>query len=105
MGYIWTSIYCSTASFILKTDDDVYVNITGLLRTVNINQAALLRSVAGICSLESRHDANPLSKSHTLPQECAFDSYPWLCNGFGYITSMQTLTHGKGIQRHTPFPS
>ena len=58
MGYKWASIYCSNTNFILKTDDDVYVNIKGLLRTVYANQAALLRSVAGICSLESRRDTN-----------------------------------------------
>ena len=67
MGYKWASIYCSNANFILKTDDDVYVNIKGLLRTVNINQAALLKSVAGICSLESRRDTNPPSKSYVTP--------------------------------------
>jgi hypothetical protein len=56
MGYKWASIYCSNANFILKTDDDVYVNIKGLLRTVYAHQEALLKSVAGMCSLESRRD-------------------------------------------------
>jgi len=51
MGYKWASRYCSNANFIFKTDDDVYVNIKGLLRTVNVNQAALIKSVAGICTL------------------------------------------------------
>ena len=51
IGYKWASIYCRNANFILKTDDDIYVNIKGLLRTVYVNQAALLKSVAGICSL------------------------------------------------------
>jgi hypothetical protein len=69
MGYKWASIYCSNANFILKTDDDVYVNIKGLLRTVYAHQAALLRSVAGMCSLESRRDTSPSSKSYVLPQE------------------------------------
>ena len=76
MRYKWASLLCSNTNFILKTDDDVNVNIKGLLRTVYVNQAALLRSVAGICSLESRRDTNPSYKSYVSPQKYPFDSYP-----------------------------
>ena len=103
MGYKWASIYCSNANFILKTDDDVYVNIKGLLRTVYAHQEALLKSVAGMCSLESRRDTSPSSKSYVLPQEYPFDSYPGLCNGFGYIISMQTLKRILQVYSNIPF--
>jgi len=48
MGFKWATEFCSNAHFILKTDDDVYVNINGLLRTMLIHGSSLTTSVAGI---------------------------------------------------------
>ena len=102
MGYKWASIYCRNANFILKTDD-IYININGLFRTVYVNQAALLKSVAGISILESRRVTNPSSKSYVSPQEYPFDSFPGLCNGFVYITSIQILKRILQIYSSNPF--
>jgi hypothetical protein len=53
MGFKWATECCSNAHFIIHTDDDVYVNINGLLRTLLIHGSSLKTSVAGICETGS----------------------------------------------------
>jgi hypothetical protein len=37
MGFKWATEFCSNAHFIMKTDDDVYVNINGGTVNIKIN--------------------------------------------------------------------
>jgi hypothetical protein len=53
MGFKWVNEFCSSAHFIIKTDDDVYVNINGLFRTLLIHGSSLKTSVAGLCEMGS----------------------------------------------------
>ena len=73
MGFKWATEFCSNAHFIMKTDDDVYVNINGLFRTLLIHGSSLTTSVAGICELGSLRDTNPSSKWYVSPRE-----YPYV---------------------------
>ena len=61
MGFKWATEFCSNAHFIIKTDDDVYVNINGLFRTLLIHDSSLKTYVAGICEMGSLRE-------RTLPQ-------------------------------------
>ena len=38
MGLKWTSIYCNQAKYIMKTDDDIFVNVP-LLHRVAVKEA------------------------------------------------------------------
>ena len=51
MGFKWATELCSSAHFIIKIDDDVYVYINGLLRTLLIHGSSLKMYVAGICEM------------------------------------------------------
>jgi hypothetical protein len=51
MGFMLATEFCSNAHFIITTDDDVYVNIHGLLRTLLIHGCSLKMYVAGICEM------------------------------------------------------
>ena len=69
-----------------------------------VNQAALLKSVAGISSFESRRDTNPSSKSYVSPQEYPFDSYPGLCIWLRlYHQYTDSKTHFTDIQQQSFF--
>ena len=69
MGFKWATEFCSSAHFIMKTDNDVYVNINGLLRAMLIHGSSLKTSVAGICEMGSLRDTNPSSKWYVSPRE------------------------------------
>jgi hypothetical protein len=62
MGFKWATEFSSNAHFIIKTEDDVYVNINGLLRTLLIHGSSLKTYVVGIREMGSLRDTNPSSK-------------------------------------------
>ena len=46
MGLKWTSIFCSQARFVLKTDDDIYVNVELLSQSL-ITDASFASNIVG----------------------------------------------------------
>ena len=91
MGFKWATEFCSSAHFIITTDDDVYVNINGLFRTLLIHDSSLKTYVAGICEMGSLRDTNASSKWYVSPREYHYRRYYGICHGFGNITSIHTL--------------
>lgn len=47
MGLKWMSIFCPHAKFILKTDDDIYVNVPLLTSTAVEKESKLYNSIHG----------------------------------------------------------
>lgn len=103
MGFKWATEFCSNAHFIIKTDDDVYVNINGLLRTMLTHGSSLKSSVAGICEMGSLRDTNPSSKWFVSPTEYPYRRYHGICHGFGYITSIHTLHNILKVYVNIPY--
>jgi hypothetical protein len=91
LGFKWETEFCSNAHFIIKTDDNVYVNINRLLRTTLINNRSLKISVAGICEMGSPRDTNRASKWYVASRKYPNRRYHGICYGFGYITNVHTL--------------
>ena len=52
MGLKWTSIFCPHAQFILKTDDDIYVNVP-LLTSVVKKESQMAERIHGSVSPNS----------------------------------------------------
>jgi hypothetical protein len=68
ISFKWATAFCSNAQFIMKTDDDVYVNINELIRTLLIHGSSLRTSVAGLCELGILRETNPSSKWYVSPR-------------------------------------
>ena len=48
MGLKWSSIYCSQAKYVMKTDDDIFVNVPLLHRVaVKESQAPFTNQISG----------------------------------------------------------
>ena len=91
LGFQWATELCSNAHFIINIDDNVYVNINRLLRTLLINNRSLKTSVAGICEMGSPRETNRASKWYVAPRKYSNRRYHGICYGFGYITNVHTL--------------
>ena len=50
MGYKWAASYCSVAKAVLKTDDDMYINVPNVLNIVRKDYILLQTNVFGACS-------------------------------------------------------
>ncbi len=47
MGLKWTAIFCPQAQFVLKTDDDIYVNLEYLHRSLRQEHASFSKHIHG----------------------------------------------------------
>ena len=98
----WIDRYCSGAKYILKTDDDVFVNVRNLLALTRTYSRELEDNVVGACrervpvrNERSRYFASVLSYPHPM--------YPPLCSGTGYVTSMAVVRKILHVTPDVPF--
>ena len=100
MGFHWHSRFCSNAKYVMKTDDDIYVNVTNILRI--IKQPNMERKILGTCCQK----ANPLhgeSKWSAKHWEYPEKEYPGFCNGPGYVMSATIAMDIDMISMNVPF--
>ncbi|KFO72388.1 Beta-1,3-galactosyltransferase 2, partial [Cuculus canorus] len=88
MGMKWVASYCSGASFVMKTDSDVFVNTRYLIEK-------LLRPLSpppqnyftGCLMQEKQPIRNAKSKWYISEEEYPRKKYPPFCSGTGYVFS------------------
>ncbi|XP_078679395.1 beta-1,3-galactosyltransferase 1-like [Branchiostoma floridae x Branchiostoma belcheri] len=83
----WFLSFCPKAAFLMKTDDDTYVNVWNLVKTLRRLEGKP-RLVTGfvIKGAEPRRDVN--SKWYLSPQDYPKDTLPWyVAGGTGYVIS------------------
>lgn len=103
MAFRWASTFCQKAEFVMKTDDDMFVNINGLLRAVNQHRDVLQRSVGGFCVLSANPIRDKGSKWYASETMYPHRKYPGYCSGTGYVTSMSVTQRVFEISKHLPF--
>ena len=103
MGFKWAVTRCHNARFVMKTDDDMYVNTGLLLNVVKMYGTQLQDSVGGYCKGRKIPDRNPKSKWYVSNKTYPYKNYPDYCFGFGYITSMHVVKRVFDIHPHVPF--
>ncbi|CAH1792065.1 unnamed protein product [Owenia fusiformis] len=104
MGLKWTIDFCPHATFILKTDDDVFVNIYPLfdyLLKINKDETGRHNLLGFI-----RPPQPPARKSNlntATKEEYARDMYPPFCNGLAFIYSMSAVKAIYKASLYEPF--
>ncbi|XP_067660437.1 beta-1,3-galactosyltransferase 5-like [Haliotis asinina] len=102
MGLKWASSFCDNAKFVMKTDDDMWVNVPQILRLVNRNRLFLQSGVAGKC-LRGKPHRRKESKWYITFNEYPLPLYPQYLLGSGYVTSMAVTKQVHNISRNVPF--
>ncbi|XP_063425998.1 beta-1,3-galactosyltransferase 5-like [Mytilus trossulus] len=103
MGYQWTVKHCNNAKFVMKTDDDMYVNIPGLIQVIKKNDHVLQTAVGGYCFKIGQPHRDRKSKWYASLRSYPQETYPGFCSGTGYVTSLNVVTQIVKISRHVPF--
>ena len=89
MGLKWVSSYCHHAKFLLKSDDDIFINMFRLIR--HLQQILKLRRKGVhellLCLVWYRMKVirDPRSKWYLSPTEYAYDVFPTYCSGSAFI--------------------
>ncbi|CAC5405496.1 B3GALT1 [Mytilus coruscus] len=101
MGFQWTVKHCKNAKFVMKTDDDMYVNIPSLIRAIKKNTHTLQSAVGGHCFAAGKpnRDRDRYASIRSYPQR----AYPGFCSGTGYVTSLNVVIKIVNISVNVPF--
>lgn len=93
----WSKDHCQKAKFVMKTDDDMYVN-TELLQHL-LKVAPTNKLIGGKCWGPSSPFRNSNSKWYVSLKQYRHPYFPSMCSGTGYIMSNDVVT---GILRQSP---
>ncbi|XP_033758590.1 beta-1,3-galactosyltransferase 1-like isoform X1 [Pecten maximus] len=103
MAFKWASTHCAHAQYLMKTDDDMYVNIPGVRKAIRDNSQQLQTSIGGKCFPEADPVRDKTSKWYVSYQYYPKKYYPGYCSGTGYVTSMRMLKDVYKVSKHVPF--
>ncbi|KAH0553605.1 beta-1,3-galactosyltransferase 1-like isoform X1 [Cotesia glomerata] len=83
----WVTIMCPQATFLMKTDDDMYVNVPALVKVIRArpNSAGTLMGSL-ICN--ARPISDPKNKWYTPKYMYSEKTYPNYLSGTGYVMSL-----------------
>ena len=99
----WVTKHCTDAKYVLKTDDDMWVNMKRLLWV--LPRYDLHHAIGGSCLTSG--SAVPIrdtqSKWYASYDSYPASRYPGFCTGTGYIMEMQTAMDILNVSPHVPF--
>ncbi|XP_075365264.1 LOW QUALITY PROTEIN: beta-1,3-galactosyltransferase 2-like [Mycteria americana] len=88
MGMKWVASYCSGASFVMKTDSDVFVNTIYLIEKLLRPLSPPPQNYFTGCLMKGHKPIwNKESKWYISEEEYPGDKYPPFCSGTGYVFS------------------
>lgn len=97
----WSTKYCEKAKYVMKTDDDVYVN-TELLPHL-IKAAPDNKFFGGHCWGASSPNRDTNSKWYVSFQQYSHPTLPAMCSGTGYIMSSDIVKGAVKLSANIPF--
>jgi len=105
MGLKWVSQKCSNAKYLLKTDDDMWINIPTLMASLEnpVVEERLKTSIAGMCTQKALPIRNRQSKWYASYLSFPEKMYPGFCSGTGYVTSVKVANQIYEISPNVPF--
>lgn len=103
MGFKWIVIYCANAKYVLKTDDDMFINIPNILHFLYSNGAVLTTTIVGACTHNSSPIRDKQSKWYASEMSYGEGLYPGYCSGTGYLTSFNVVKKIYLVSESVPF--
>lgn len=94
MAYEWISSHCRSADIVVKTDDDVVVNIFQLTKELNKWSPGDVLSSSNIwCRIHVGEETvnRTDSRFYASPVDFPTGTFPDHCGGFGYITTIRVI--------------
>ncbi|KAJ8313333.1 hypothetical protein KUTeg_009119 [Tegillarca granosa] len=101
MAFRWATEFCSHATFVLKIDDDMWLNVPSLLASTQNHNKVLQNGVGG--KYKSSQGPMRHGKWRASYKNYPNKLYPAFCAGPGYVTSMGVAKKIFDISKHVPF--
>lgn len=101
MGMKWASLFCPNAKYILKADDDVFINLEHIVKM--LISAPSSNYMAGYVYKYATPYRNPTSKWYVAEKQYPYKYYPPFCRGYAYLISGDLPVRLVNVSVHTPF--
>lgn len=89
-AFKWVLTNCAQTRFVMKTDDDMFVNIGNLIGLTTRFRGLLQTRVLGSCKKQSPVRVEN-SKYYVPYNVYPFSDYPPVCSATGYVTSIRVI--------------
>ncbi|KAI0210723.1 Beta-1,3-galactosyltransferase 1 [Lamellibrachia satsuma] len=85
-GLYWAQQFCQGAKYLLKTDDDVYFNVSSLMRWLEMPNSPATEGITGSANMKSYVDREGKWKvdERLYPSK----TYPRYCSGCAYLLTL-----------------
>ncbi|KAK3597982.1 hypothetical protein CHS0354_042333 [Potamilus streckersoni] len=103
MSFKYAANNCPNVKFVMKTDDDMYVNVPFLLELLRKHEKALQKAVGGSCTQKASPIRVQTSKWYASYQSFPHKYYPGFCSGTGYVTSLNVVRKVYEVSPNIPF--
>lgn len=103
MGFKWAASFCRRARYVMKTDDDMWINVpllVNFLKSQRKTQSQLVLYGACMKGHPHRHKTSKwYVPEHMYPE----NDYPMYCSGTGYVMNLKTVDRILERSQHVPF--
>ncbi|CAG2205948.1 B3GALT1 [Mytilus edulis] len=100
-SFNWIIKVCPQASYVLKVDDDNWLNTKSLLET--LKRGMVKSKVGGNCKSRGSPNRDPSNK-YFIPEAMYREHmYPPYCSGPAYVLSTDVIIQILNIHKHVPF--
>lgn len=96
----WLSVYCPNASYAMKVDADIFVNVFLLVKHLRSSPRQSFITGSVISDGVPRRDSS--SKWYVSKQQYSEDTFPWYVSGAGYVFSADLAARISWASRHVP---
>ncbi|KAJ8299568.1 hypothetical protein KUTeg_023628 [Tegillarca granosa] len=103
MAFKWASEKCRNAKYVMKIDDDMWINYPQLLKTISVYAKELKTTIGGKCFHNVKVDRNCFSKWYVSRKLYSGERYPCFCSGTAYITSLNLVRKIYEISKNVPY--
>ncbi|KAM5281491.1 beta-1,3-galactosyltransferase 5-like [Ctenodactylus gundi] len=102
MGMEWVHHFCPQATFVMKTDSDMFVNVPYLTELL-LRKNRTSRFFTGSIHWKDLPIRRKFSKWFVSKSEYPWDTYPPFCSGTGYVFSSDVASQVYNISGSVPF--
>ncbi|XP_008825149.1 beta-1,3-galactosyltransferase 5-like [Nannospalax galili] len=102
MGMEWVHHFCPQATFVMKTDSDMFVNV-GYLTELLLRKNKTTRFFTGFLMINYVAIRSKFSKWFVSKFEYPWDRYPPFCSGTGYVLSTDVAKEVYRVSESIPF--
>ena len=99
----WVNLHCSSATFVLKSDDDMYVNVTNLLSALRRERESRPAFVLGHVFTGARPVLDKKSKWYTPKEDFDENVYPRYTSGTAYSMTLTAARRLYQASAQIPF--